>query len=284
MKLGFFPTGLLAREVDFAEMARFGAEIGYAAIDVPADREGTVAIAAEYGLQVACTSGIYGAPLQADDAEREKQVALLVRAIDIAAAQGVACVSAGHLRDPKLDAAGNVALFKEAYTPLAKHAEARGVKLVFENWPNRGNNLMITPELWDQAFNAVPSPALGLCFDPSHLVWQGIDYLRALRDFGERVYHAHAKDAELLPEGQYRYGIFGPQIEKPAVGAGFWRYRLPGFGAVDWPKYVDALQQVGFDGVLAVEHEDNVWGWLTDVERAKRGLVLARQFLAPLMA
>jgi sugar phosphate isomerase/epimerase len=143
---------------------------------------------------------------------------------------------------------------------------------------------MITPELWDRAFSEVPSPALGLCFDPSHLIWQGIDHVRAVRDFSERVYHAHAKDTEFIPEGQYRYGVYGPQAEEPSNSkTGFFRYRLPGMGVIDWPKFLDALYDIGYDGILSVEHEDPLWGWLTDAEKAKRGLVLARQVLAPLI-
>jgi sugar phosphate isomerase/epimerase len=283
MKLGFFATGVL-QNVALEEVAEFGASVGYQAIDVPAGVSGAVAVAAQHGLVVHSTLGIYGAPLQADEVKREKEVALLTRAIDIAANEGVTCVSAGHARDHTKDTRANLALFREAYAPLAKHAETRGVKIVFENWPNRGGNLMITPELWDRAFSEVPSAALGLCFDPSHLVWQGIDYIRALRDFGERVYHAHAKDTEFIPEGQYRYGIYGPQTEEPPWSpSGFWRYRLPGMGVIDWPKFIDTLYDIGYDGVVSVEHEDAVWGWLTDAQRAKRGLVLAQQVLAPLM-
>ncbi len=282
MKLGFFPTGIL-QKLDFEEFARWGAEQGFEAMDVPPDRPGTRAICARYGLQVSCTSGIYGDPLKADDREREQQIDLIKQAVDLAAAQGVPCVSTGHRRDPSVSAEDNIRLFKLAYEPLAAYAEQKGVKLVFENWPNSGRNLMITPELWDRAFNAVPSPTLGLVFDPSHLVWQGIDYLRAARDFGSRIYHAHAKDTELLPDGQYRYGIYGPQTESPRGSAGWWRYRLPGFGVVDWAKYVDTLYQVGFDGVLSIEHEDHVWGWTTDPDRAKRGLILARKVLEPLL-
>jgi len=282
MKLGFFPTGLLSR-LDLEEMIRWGAEHGYQAFDVPPDREGTRALCDRHGLQVNSTSGLYGNPITVDDAQREGQIGLLKKAIDLASSQGIPTVSTGHRRDPSVGAEDNVRLFRLAYEPLAAYAEARAVKLVFENWPNRGQNLMITPELWDRAFNAVPSAALGLCFDPSHLVWQGIDYLRAARDFGSRIYHAHAKDTELLPEGMYRYGIYGPQTETPKGSAGWWRYRLPGFGVVDWPRFVDTLYQVGFDGVLSVEHEDHAWGWQTDPELAKRGLVLAQQSLAPLL-
>ncbi len=279
MKLGFFAVGSTDK-LDFAEFARWGAEHGYQAMDVSPTQPGTRTICDRVGLDVVCTSGIYGAPLQADDAEREKQIGLIERAIDLAASQGIAMVSTGSRRDPSVSASDNVRLFQLAYTPLAKYAEQKGVKLVFENWPNDGRNLMITPELWDRCFEAVPSDVLGLVFDPSHLVWQGIDYLRAIRDFGPKIYHAHAKDTEFLPEGQYRFGIYGPQTEKGS----WWRYRLPGLGVVDWPKYIDALVQVGFDGVMSVEHEDAIWGAWDNADKAKRGFILTQKFLAPLLA
>jgi len=279
VKLGFFPTGAM-NQIDFGEFARWGAEQGFGAMDVPPDRPGTRAICDRHGLQVNCTSGIYGDPLQADDRAREQQIDLIKQAINLAAEQRVPCLSTGHRRDPSVSADDNVHLFRLAYEPLATYAGERGVKLVFENWPNGGRNLMITPELWDRAFTAVPSPVLGLVFDPSHLVWQGIDYLRAAREFGSRIYHAHAKDTEFLAEGHYRSGIYGPQTKG---ATGWWRYRLPGFGVVDWARYVDALYQVGFDGVLSIEHEDDVWAFTRDAERAKRGLLLAKQVLAPLL-
>jgi sugar phosphate isomerase/epimerase len=271
------------RDLPLEPFIRWGAEHGYQAFDVPPDVDGTRAICDRYGLLVNSTSGLYGNPITANDADREQQLTLLKAAIDLAAKQGIPTVSCNHRRDQTVDAKTNLHLFKLAFEPLAAYAEAKGVKLIFENWPNRGLNFMITPELWDQAFNAVPSPALGLCFDPSHLVWQGIDYMRAARDFGSRIYHAHAKDTELLAEGQYRYGMYGPQLEEPAARGGFWRYRLPGYGVVDWRKFIDLLHQVGFDGVISVEHEDNLWYWLTDGEKAKEGLVIAQKYLAPIL-
>ena len=101
--------------------------------------------------------------------------------------------------------------------------------------------------------------APGLCFDPSHLAWLGIDYLRAARESGSRIYHAHAKDTECLPEAQYRYGV------------------------IDWPAYITALLDIGYDGPLVVEHEDRFWSTKTDPEHALKGLVLAQRFLAPLL-
>ena len=145
-------------------------------------------------------------------------------AIDLASAQGIPCVGCGHRRDSNVDAKENVKLFALAYGPLADYAESKNVKLVFENWPNAGRNLMSTPELWDKCFTAVPSKAIGLCMDPSHLVWQGSDYLRATKDFGDRIYHAHAKDTEFIADGLYRYGMYGSQTETGASPTGWWSF------------------------------------------------------------
>ena len=133
---------------------------------------------------------------------------------------------------------------------------------------------------------AVPSPALGLCFDPSHLVFLGIDWLRALREFGSRVYYAHAKDTELNPEALYQHGILARDYGRMALplgpnAQGWWRFTLPGFGTVDWGRYTGTLREVGFDGILSVEHEDDAWGFRTDVSRALEGLKVAQRYLQP---
>jgi sugar phosphate isomerase/epimerase len=179
-----------------------------------------------------------------------------------------------------LDGDENITIFRELFTPLAAHAEAKDVKLAFENWPRNGTMLATTPEMWDAMFNAVPSPALGLCYDPSHLYWQGIEYIQPIWDFRDRIYHAHAKDTEILPAARNCYGIYGRQLSETAQ-PNWWRYRLPGYGEVDWHRYVDTLYQIGYDAVLSVEHEDPVWS--VPSERALRGLQLARRFLKPML-
>jgi sugar phosphate isomerase/epimerase len=279
MKVGFFQTGVLGR-LDFAEFAAWGAAQGFGGIDIKPATPGQAATARAHGLEVRATYGFVCEPITRDPAERERQQALGRQAIDQAAADGVACVGVGSRRDPHAPAAEQIELFALGYAPLAEYAEGKGVKLVFENWPQAGQRLAITPELWAAMFKAVPSPALGLCFDPSHLVWQGIDWLRALREFGPRVYHAHAKDTEMLAEGLYRFGVYGPQLEAPRRGeSGFFRYRLPGYGVIDWAAYISTLHEVGFDGVLSIEHEDVVYGWLDNPDHAKQGLVAGLRFL-----
>ena len=279
MKIGYFGTGIMG-QLDLADFARWGKENGFGEINVPWNRDDARAIADQSGLEIWSTYGQAAQPITGDDREREIQIAQGRHALDLAAKQGIPTVQFGHRKDTRVGGRDNLELFRLGFEPLARYAEQVGVKIVFENYPARGNNLAITPELWDAMFEAVPSPALGICMDPSHLVWLGIDYLRATRDFRDRVYHAHAKDTEFLADGSYRYGIFGAQLDVPVgAPAHWWRYRLPGYGVVDWPAFISTLAEIGYDGPLTIEHEDDVWGWRTDAERAKRGLILARQFL-----
>jgi sugar phosphate isomerase/epimerase len=181
---------------------------------------------------------------------------------------------------PELSGDENIAIFQDLFTPLAAHAERRGVKFAFENWPRSGTMLATTPELWDAMFTAVPSPALGLCYDPSHFYWQGIEYIQPIYDFRERIFHAHAKDTEILEAGRNRFGIYGRQLAATKE-QDWWRYRLPGYGGVNWYRYLDALAQIGYDEVLSVEHEDPVWS--DTPQSALRGLRMAKAYLAPLL-
>ena len=109
-------------------------------------------------------------------------------------------------------------------------------------------------------FEAVPSKALGLEIDPSHMVWLGIDYVKAVRDYGNRIYHAHAKDMEIVRPALGRVGIYGQAFGKPdGFGHGWWRARTPGWGEVNWPAFITALIEVGYQGNIDIEHEDDVF-------------------------
>jgi sugar phosphate isomerase/epimerase len=123
-------------------------------------------------------------------------------------------------------------------------------------------------------FGAVPDANFGLNLDPSHLVWLQIDYVRAVYDYADRIFHVHAKDLEVRRDGLYRHGAF-------SAGIGWQVPRLPGLGEIDWSRFVAALYAVGYDGVVSVEHEDRVFE--SDVERVKRGFLLARETLRPLI-
>ncbi len=160
---------------------------------------------------------------------------------------GLPGVGEGHTTNRVQD---NLQVFREVYGPMADYAEQRGVRIAFETAGRGGGegNLAHNPALWDAMFEAVPSPALGLSFDPSHLVWLNIPNIPDLiREFGTRIYHFDAKDTEILPTVLARHGI---------LGNGWWRYRLPGLGALDWKAIFSALGDVGYDGIIAIENED----------------------------
>ncbi|MDQ2784834.1 MAG: sugar phosphate isomerase/epimerase [Chloroflexota bacterium] len=196
---------------------------------------------------------------------REERIAVFRQAIDACAALGVPTVvtyggSAFGMHfsglpgvgpdHPSNHCAENVALFREVFTPLAQYAEAKGVRIAFETAARGGGqgNIAHSPELWDMLFDAVPSPALGLSFDPSHLIWLQIPNIPDLiRQYGSRIYHFDAKDTEILPAVLARQGI---------LGSGWWRYRLPGLGALDWRAILSALCDIGYDDVISIENED----------------------------
>jgi sugar phosphate isomerase/epimerase len=184
-----------------------------------------------------------------------------------------------------LSVAENLALAEKVFPPLVQYAADRGVRLVIENCPMEGwhpdgypANLAYSPELWDW----LAGLGLYLNYDPSHLMWLGIDPVPALLGHLDRVLHVQAKDVEIDAAARNRYGVFGRLVEKPSPwDSGWWRYRIPGRGQVDWGRIVDALYAAGYDGVVSVEHEDPVWGG--DPEQVKNGLRIAERTLGPLI-
>ena len=171
------------------------------------------------------------------------------------------------------------------FRDMASYASDHGVRLMIENCPMENwqrfglpGNFAYSPELWDALFEEVPSKAFGLNFDPSHLTWLGIDYLRAAREYAPKIFHAHAKDTEILSEGTYRHGIFGRQVDPVPWKSGWWRYRIPGLGSIDWKALISTLQEAGYDNVLSIEHEDPVWEG--SEEKVKQGLSLGLKHLS----
>ncbi len=198
------------------------------------------------------------------------------RVFDAAETLGVDTITSMSGFDPQRDWAGNVQLFAERFGPVAEAAEQRGMRVAFENWMGFGGRLPFkpvnmggSPDTWDDWFRVVPSRAVGLEFDPSHLYWQGIDHVRALREYRDRVYHVHAKDTEMLPERRYRGGVNG----------NYFRFRIPGYGEINWTQFISALNEIGYEGGVAIEHEDPVYSGA----RFDEGLVRGHQVLAPLI-
>jgi sugar phosphate isomerase/epimerase len=167
---------------------------------------------------------------------------------------------------PDVSPKENIREIGKVFRELTKYAKDHNVKLMIENcpmvnWVQFGlpGNYAYSPELWEALFNEVSSDNFGLNMDPSHLYWLGIDYIQAVHDFSSKIFHAHAKDTEMLNEGAYRFGVFGHQLNSEQWQSGWWRYRMPGWGEINWQLFISALQENGYDYVLSIEHEDLLW-------------------------
>ena len=148
-------------------------------------------------------------------------------------------------------------------------AEKYGVKLCYENCPMMGN-IATSPDLWKAVFDAVGSEQLGLCYDPSHLVWQFIDPYKNIYQFADRIFHVHAKDTVVDREALAQTGVL--------QNGKWWRHRLPGLGELDWGRIVDALYEIRYEGAICIEHEDPVWEGTED--KVKRGILKTRDHVS----
>lgn len=161
----------------------------------------------------------------------------------------------------------------EQYMPVCEKLD---VSMGWENYPC-DVNFATAPAAWRAVFALVSNPRLGLEFDPSHLVRQYIDPYQAAWDFRERIRGVHAKDTEITEPVLQQVGI---------LGDGWWRYRIPGQGLIDWPRFITVLLQVGFGGGMAVEHEDKFWDESPSnaadefPQARKDGFILAHRFLS----
>ena len=277
MQIGFYTA--VFGDQPIGEVARWAAEAGFSALEVdvgrhigdPSGARAVVEAVRSHGLEV-CALTTFGKLLDADHAARERTRATVRATLDAAIATGVGVVVTFPGRDEGAAEDDNYRQLAEYYAPLAEHAARGNVKIAIENWPGPHiNYLATTPAGWARLFALVPAPNLGLNFDPSHLIWQGIDPEQALRAVADRVFLAHAKDTEIFAERLQQVGYFG---------RGWWTYRLPGHGRIDWRRWLAVLGEVGFDGVVSIEHEDRDWGSPNGPpERRREGLREAQRVL-----
>jgi sugar phosphate isomerase/epimerase len=201
------------------------------------------------------------------DPEKRVQLCADFRSVIDAAAQlgvGVVCTLAGMPMPGKDRMVTIEEDFPAVFQPLVEYAAERNTKIAFENW--FATNLQHLRH-WERVFEVVPAANLGLNFDPSHLLWQGIDYLEAVERFKERIFHTHAKDTEIREHVLREVG---------SQEHGWWRYCTPGYGEVNWPVYIARLRAVGYEGVLSIENEDNVFG-------VEEGFIKGQRYLARLI-
>ncbi|MGH3281468.1 MAG: sugar phosphate isomerase/epimerase family protein [Trebonia sp.] len=300
MKLGFLTASLPGWSLE--ELATWASDHSYSALEVaawPAEggRPHTAAhidvarlddraarkigdAFARHGLTLSSLA-FYENNLHPDLRARAKAHEHLRKCIDAAAMLGCPTVGTFIGRDPSLPVEANRAQAEEVFAPMVERATACGVTIIIENCPMPGwhpdgypANLAYSPQFWDWM---IPL-GLKLNFDPSHLAWLGIDPVAKAREYARHIAHVQAKDVEINRAALDEYGFYGKALNRDDPwDSGWWRYRIPGLGQIDWRKLIDTLYDVGYTGVVSVEHEDPVWSGTDD--RIEMGLILAQREL-----
>jgi len=234
-------------------------------------------LAEKYGVSISGL-GYYPNPLDPDEEKRQYFLDHIRKVISGAAKLGVPVVNTFIGRDPSRNLAENLELFRRYWPPIIAHAESLGVKVGIENcpmlftydeWPG-GKNMAISPAIWDEMFSIIPGNHFGLNYDPSHMIWQQMDYLQPIQDYADKLFHIHLKDAKVYREKLDRVGILATPLE-------FHSPRLPGRGDVNWQLFLDKLKNVGYTGPVVIEFEDKEFEG--SEEEIRTGMLMARDHI-----
>lgn len=226
--------------------------------------------------------GYYPNPLTPDKEEAQVYIDHIKQVILAAEMLGVGVVNTFIGRDWTKSVDDNWPRFKEVWVSLIKFAEDHGVKIGIENcpmaftndeWPG-GKNLAHSPAIWRRMFEEIPSESFGLNYDPSHMIWQQMDYLKPLRDFTDKLFHIHAKDVRLDKHRLDEVGIMATPLE-------FHVPKLPGLGDVDWGKFFSVLTDVGYQGPVCIEVEDRAYEG--SLENRQVSIIQSARFLKQFM-
>ena len=232
-----------------------------------------------YGIGISGL-GYYPNPLDPDPQVAQVAVGHIKKVIKAASLLGLAQVNTFVGRDWTKSVDDNWPRFLKTWRPLIAYAEDHGVRIGIENcpmfftqveWPG-GKNLFTSPAIWRRAFSDIPSDSFGLNYDPSHFILQQMDPLLPLNEFESKLFHLHAKDVKIRRDRLNDVGIFANPLE--------WHQpRIPGYGDLDWAKFMAALMETSYRGPVCIEVEDDTFGrTLEDREWALRA---ARNILMP---
>ena len=211
------------------------------------------------GLEISSLA-FYPNTMDPDLEKREAAISHLKAVIRASAKLGVNMVTTFIGKDQHKTFEENIELFRQIWPDIIALAEQCGVKVAIENcpmlfgadqWPG-GQNLMCTPKIYRQLFEIIPSPNFGLNFDPSHYVWQGLDYVKTIYDFSDRIFHVHFKDIKLYPEKLAECGVLAYPLD-------YMSPKIPGLGDVNWSAFVSALNDIRYNGCAVIEVEDKAF-------------------------
>lgn len=299
MKLGFV-SAILA-DLSFEEVVSFAAEHRFACVEImcwpvgKAERryagvthidvndlsdekaKGIQSLLGEKHVEISGL-GYYPNPLEGNPEQAGVYTEHIKKVIEAANKLGLRNVNTFVGRDHRMNVEDNFRKFKDVWPPIVNHAEKNDVRIGIENcpmfftndeWPG-GKNLASSPALWRRMFEEIPSPNFGLNYDPSHLVWQFMDYIAPIYEFEDRIFHVHIKDAKVLWDELNDVGVLANPLQ-------FHRPKLPGLGDVDWGEFCSALTDIGYDGAACIEVEDRAYEGSLDMR--KNALIQSRDFL-----
>ncbi len=198
--------------------------------------------------------------MDGDLAKREFNITHLKKVITASAKLGVNMVTTFVGRNQTKTIDENIELFKKIWPPIIQYAEALNVKIAVENcpmlfsedeWPG-GQNLMTTPEIFRTLFALIPSRSFGLNYDPSHFVWQMMDYIKPIYEFRDKIFHVHCKDIKLYRDRLDDVGTMAYPLQ-------YMSPKLPGLGDVNWINYISALADIRYNGYVCIEIEDKAF-------------------------
>ena len=222
--------------------------------------------------------GYYPNPLDPDKEKAAVYVEHIKKMIKAAARLEVGVVNTFIGRDPARSLDYNLGRFRETWPEIIKIAEEQNIKIGIENcpmlftkdeWPG-GKNLAVSPAIWDQMFEAIPSNYFGLNYDPSHLVWMQMDEVQPIYDYAEKLHHIHLKDVKVYRDKLNRVGILAYPLEYHSP-------KIPGLGDVRWRDFFSALTSVGYRGPVCIEVEDRAYeGSAEDIQAA---ILTSRNYL-----
>ena len=304
MQLGFVSAILPDQTLE--EVFALGKETGYSCVEVmcwpvgkadrryagvthidvdnfkPADVPRILGLEEVHGMDISSLG--YYPNLLTPDQEAGRVAALhLKRVIGAAKMLNLTIVSTFVGRDWTRSVEENWPRFLSIWKDLIAYAEDQGVRIAIENcpmiftadeWPG-GKNLASSPAIWRRMFEEIPSPNFGLNYDPSHQVWQQMDYIAPLREFSSRIFRVHLKDVAVDRQKLNQVGILAYPLE-------FHSPKLPGRGDIDWAKFLRALKDSGYDGPVCVEVEDREFEG--DLEHRKQALTISAEYLRPLIS
>jgi len=303
MKLGF--VSAILPDLSLEEVLDFAAQEGYACVEVMcwpkgraerryagvthidaagfnrSDARRVLELVEQTGVELSGL-GYYPNPLAPDRAEARVYIGHLKKVIRAAELLGVRLVNTFIGRDWTRTVEDNWPRFRQVWKPLVKFAEDHGVRIGIENcpmlftndeWPG-GKNLAHCPAVWRHMFEEIPSENFGLNYDPSHLVWQQMDYIRPLWEFGPRIFHVHAKDVRIDRHRLDEVGILATPLKYHSP-------KLPGLGEIDWGRFCSVLGEIGYRGAVCVEVEDRAYEH--SLETRKAALRQSAAFLRALM-